>query len=269
MSGLVKAAFFLGLAALLPAAALIAVAAPFGRAHAQDGPQLGVDASPQGNTATTLGQRNVCVAVATGDEFQIDVTVENVTALAAYEARLSLDTSIVHVVDRDVQQFLASPPGSNVFDFSESVPEDDNDDGVFRIGGAIITDPPLGADGSGVLARVTLKAAGPGVSTLTLKPLQTRVGVLGAVLTGVDGNQIGDSDGDSYFDGPFLDAQVAVDGACPGGEGVSRGAGAVLAGDDSGLAWWVFAAVAAGIVATAGFGGLALFRLRRSGRGLS
>jgi hypothetical protein len=148
-----------------------------------------------------------------------------------------------------------------VFDASESVPDED---GRYRVQAAIITtDDPIGADGSGTLARLTLKANDAGLTTLSLTPSPTDIAdrPVAATLTDVDAARIGDSNSDTYFDGPILDAQIAVDQACPGSEGsatvISSGAGS------DGLPSWLFVAAAAGIIA-AGAGGVALFVLRRS-----
>ncbi len=254
---------------VLIAISTVAALAPLGSSHAQPGPQLAIDADATGNTATTLAQRDVCIEVKSGDTFSVDVTTENIAGLAAWEAYVSLDTAVVHVIDRDVQQMLSSAPGANPFDFSESVPEGDGDNGVYRVGGANITDRPVGVDGSGVLARLTLEAAGPGVSTLSVRPVQTTVGAVGPVLTDAEANHIGDDDSDGFFDGTILDALVAVDQNCPTD---AEGPIAVLisGGGSDGVPSWVFAAAAAGIVAAAGFGGMALIRMRRTGsRGTS
>jgi len=237
--------------------------------YAQSEPVLGIDADASGNTATSIGQRDVCIEVASGDTFVVDVTVENVAGLSAWEAYVSLETAVVHVIDRDVQQLLASIPDSNTFDVSESVPEADGDNGLYRIGGANITDEPTGVDGSGVLARLTLQAAGAGLTTLSVRPVQTGAGApVGAVLTDTNANHIGDSNGDSFFDGAILDARVAVDQSCPADDG---GPIATLTGSDGGgIPTWIMVAVSVGIVAAAGFGGMALIRLRRtSSRGTS
>jgi hypothetical protein len=235
-------------------------------ARAQGGPALAIDANAEGNAADSLGQRDVCIEAVTGDSFQIDVTAENVNELSAWEAYMALDTSVVHVTERDVQQLLATPAGANPFNMSESVPEGVGDDGRYRIGAANISDEPLGVSGSGVLARLTLEAAGPGITTLSVQPIQTSTGSpVGPVLTDIDANHIGDEDGDAFFDGAILDATVAVDQSCPAD---SDGPIAqVISGDSDGLPTWVIAAVAVGIVAAAGFGGAALFKLRRGSRG--
>jgi len=98
-----------------------------------------------------------------------------------------------------------------------------------------------------------------------VKPIQTDANrPVGSTLTDVDANHLGDSDGDTYFDGPTLDASIAVDQDCPSD---AQGAVAVLTGSDGGgVSAWIFAAAALGVVLTAGFGGIALFRLRRPSR---
>ncbi len=261
MSGLGRSAWLVTLASfLLFAIAGLVLAFGGGRsAGAQGGPSIGIDVDPTGNQPASLGTRNVCLEVRKGDRFQIDLVAENMTGLSAWETYMSFDANVVNVVDRDVQQFLATAAEGNVFDISESVPDDV---APYRVGGANISDPPAGVDGSGVLARLTLEAMGSGLTTISLAPIRVDVGTIGPTFTNVDGGRIGDSNGDSFFDGPFLDGQIAVDQPCPGGEGVTP---ASLANSSGGLAWWVFLAIAAGIVAAAGIGGVAFFRLRRAG----
>lgn len=258
------------IARLLSAASLLFVAllAPVSSTqsiHAQAGPTLGIDVEPSGNTATSLGERNVCIAVHKGDVFNVDITIDGTTNLAAWEAYLKLDTSVASVIDRDVQLLLSTVGGGNTFDTSESVPEDASDDGRYRIGGAVISDPPVGASGAGVLARLTIEAAGAGLTDLSVRPIPTDAGgPVGPTLTDVDANHLGDSNGDSLFDGPTLDATVAVDQDCPSD---SEGAVAVLTGSGGdGVSAWIFGAAALGVVLTAGFGGILLARLRRTSK---
>ena len=227
---------------------------------AQEGGTLAIDTEPSDNSATLLGVRTVCIAVEPGQTFPVDVTIENVQDLSAWEAYLGFDDSIVNVVDRDVQMFLTSSPGANAFDLSESVLDDQS---PYRVGAANIADPPEGVSGSGVLARLTLKAVGSGVSDLTVQSQPTDFSgrQIGPTLTDVNGNSIEDSDDDSFYDAPILDARVAVDEDCPTSDG--GGPTALLTTDDGGIPWWIFAAGTVGIVAAAGLGGIALIALRR------
>ena len=235
-------------------------------AVAQGGGTLAIDTEPSDNSATLIGVRTVCIAVETGQDFPIDVTIENVQDLSAWEAYLGFDDSVVNVVDRDVQMFLTSSPGANAFDLSESVRDDES---PFRVGAANIADPPQGVTGSGVLARLTLTAVGSGVSDLTVRSQQTDFTgrQIGPTLTDVNGNSIEDSDDDSFYDAPILDARVAVDQDCPTSEG--GGPTALLATGDGGIPWWIFAAGTVGLVAAAGLGGIALITLRRPGASAS
>lgn len=253
---------------LVPVAGLIAVAlllvvsiAQIPPAVAQETTTLAIDAEPAENSATLLGPRTVCIAVQEGQTFDVDITIDNVVDLSAWDAYLGFDDSVVNVIDRDVQQFMVSTPDGNAFDLSESVPDDGS---PYRIGAADLSDPPTGVSGSGVLARLTLEAVGPGVTDLTLQPQATGFEgqQIGPTLTDVNANGIGDSDGDSFFDGPTLDARVAVNGDCSGTSGPT----ALLPGNDGGIPWWVFAAGSVGIVLAAGIGGVALIVLRRRPR---
>lgn len=233
-------------------------------ALAQGSSSLAIDVDPSGNTATLLDTRQVCVEVSSGDTFDIDITVENVEDLSAWEAYLGFDNDVVHVVGRDVQMFLTSSPGANAFDLSASVPHDS--DTPYRVGAANIADPPEGVSGSGVLARLTLEAVGPGVTELSIGLQQSDIGQpAGPTLTDVNANQIADSDGDAFFDAPILGANVAVDESCDASG--ANGPITVLTGggDEGGIAWWIFLAAAVGLVATAGIGGIALITLRRTG----
>lgn len=250
------------IAALFAVAVLNVATAP--AALAQGSPTLGIDVDPTGNGATVLGAREVCIEVSSGDTFDVDITIESVEGLSAWEAYFGFDQEVVNVVDRDVQLFLTSTPAANAFDVSDSVPHDD--DRPYRVGAANIADPPEGASGSGVLARLTLEATGSGMTDLTVGIQPTDIDKpVGPTLTDVDANQIGDSDGDSFFDAPTLDAKVAVDESCDGSGAV--GPTTALSGGGGGIAWWIFLAAAVGLVATAGIGGVALITLRRTGSG--
>lgn len=217
----------------------------------EDDTVIGIDVDPTGNTATILGVRDSCISVSQGDSFQIDVIVEDVNDLLAWESYVSLDPSLLEVTDRDVDQFLDALLNSEVIDISDDVPSDDEH---YRTGAANIGSPPQGGTGSGVLSRLTVRALAPGLASLSLGPIETEVGLVEPTLTAVDGSHIGDSDGDGFFDGPTLDASVAIDQPCPGV------AGASIIGLGS-LPWWVLVALALGVLAS---GAVVLARRRAS-----
>jgi len=202
---------------------------------------VGIDADPAGNSATTLGPADSCVAVASGDTFEIDIYIKDVQDLLAWSVYLETDGAIVRVVDRDVDQFLASASGSDVFDGSLQTPDDD---GLYPLAAVDTADPPAPEGGSGVLARVTLEALGPGVSPLRLAHNDIdgddKVDQ-GTLLQNTDAQNIGDDDGDTFYDGDVDEARVAVDSAC--------GAATSNDDDDGGGGRWIIVAIAVGIAA--------------------
>jgi hypothetical protein len=200
-----------------------------GYGAAQEAVSIGVDANPTGNTATSLGPIDSCLSVSTGDTFQVDVFVTDVADLLAWETYFVYDMSVISIVSRDVMMFQAANPDSNVFDVSEGLPDID---GQYGVAAADIALPPAPDSGSGVLARLTLKAVGVGVSPASLPLIDwNEDGTidLGPVLKAVEGIPIGDVDGDGFFDGPIANAQIAVDTACPGGTPVASPTGEATA----------------------------------------
>jgi hypothetical protein len=111
--------------------------------------------------------------------------------------------------------FQAANEGSNIFDLSEVLPDLD---GRYGLSAADLADPPAPDSGSAVLARLTLKAVGPGISPASVPPIDfNNDGTidLGPFLNDIHGNPIDDLDNDGLFDGQNSAAQIAVDTACP------------------------------------------------------
>jgi len=178
---------------------------------------IGVDTDPAGNTATSLGSIDPCVSVSEGSTFQVDIFVTDVTDLLAWETNLTYDVKVIDILDRDVMMFQDADPGSQVFDASEGLPDLD---GWYRVAAADIAEPPTPERGSGVLARLSLKAVAPGISSISLSPVDADDDgkmELGPTLRGADGDSIDDRDGDGFFDGPIFNAEIAVDAPCPSG----------------------------------------------------
>ena len=165
---------------------------------------MGIDAVTTGNSATTLGTVQSCTSVSSGQQFSVDIFVKNVSDLLGWFTTLQYDPGVLNVAAIDVQMFQAADGNSTIFNASDPVP---NSDGSFDASGIDLNAPPADDSGSGVLGRVTLVAVSPGVSPLTMSVPS---------LVGVSGQQIGDSNGDSVFDGPVASAEVSVGGICPG-----------------------------------------------------
>ena len=174
---------------------------------AQDLIVVAIDADPTGNTATALGPIDGCVSVASGQSFDVDIVVMDVQNLFGLDTTLTYNGSAVNVLNENAQYFLAANPASRVVDLSEtSFPDSD---GSYALG---IGDLGTGVNsGSGVLARLTLKALAPGSSIISLTNLKVR---------DANGVYLGDADGDEFFDAPLPEAEIAVDQPCP--QGVTR-----------------------------------------------
>jgi hypothetical protein len=160
---------------------------------------MGIDADPSqspANTAKSLGSIESCRSVASGQALNVDLFITNVVDLLAWDLRLQYDPAVLNVAAINVDMFQ----GSGVFDVSEDTPDSD---GSFYAGAA-----DLGAvdSGSGVLARITLAAVGPGLSDLTITLPQ---------LKDKNNHPIGDTNGDGYFDGAIANGTIAVGQACP------------------------------------------------------
>lgn len=181
---------------------------------AQGATTIGIDADPSGNTATSLGEIDTCRVVHGGDTFDVDIYIKDVSKLLGWEVVFAYDKHVLQVVDKDVQMFQAANQNSNVFDASAAVPDSD---GQYNVAAIDIGDKAEDS-GSGVLARLKLKAVGFGISQLTLPKIDLdNNGTIdrGPILTDGLGQRIGDVDGDGFFDGPVTNAKIAVDTDCP------------------------------------------------------
>jgi hypothetical protein len=185
-----------------------------GIGEAQGQPSIGVDMDPTGNTATSLGPIDSCISVKEGDTFQVDIYVKDVVELLAWETYFRFDPSVVTIVDSDVQMFLASAPGSDVLDASEGLPDIDN---LHRLAAADLALPHAPDSGSGVLARLTLKAVGSGISPADVGGIDVdgdgRLD-LGPLLSDNSGEKIGPLGPEGFFAGAIANGTIAVDTPC-------------------------------------------------------
>ncbi|MBI2913406.1 MAG: hypothetical protein HYY03_05750 [Chloroflexi bacterium] len=227
--------------------------------------RLGIDVIPTGSTPTALGQIDSCASAERGDSFDIDLVIENVTDLLAWEIGISYDPAVLEVEDHDTEMFQAANPGSEVVDLSATTT---GPAGRYLLQSLDTADPPSPDSGSGVLARLTLKAKGAGVSPLKIdKPDLNGDGQpdQGPFLRNADVEPIGDDDGDTFFDGPVSDAEIRVGEPCPG---TAAGAEVETVGGDGGIDLALVIAGTAGgaaILVLAGVLAALLLRRRRAG----
>ena len=119
------------------------------------------------NTATSLGTVDRCISVSDGAVFDVDIFATDVIGLEVWNVAFHYDPSVVNVIGRDVQMFLAAGAASQVNDQSFGDP---GLGGVYDLLASDVSEE-AGAheSGSGVLARLTLKAVGPGVTTVAVE----------------------------------------------------------------------------------------------------
>jgi hypothetical protein len=226
---------------------------------AQGSVALAIDPDPTDNENTALGAVNGCRSVAVDEVFDVDIVVENVESLLAFEVYIDFDGALLEIQDRDVKRFLAGNEGSNVIDASNRLPSPS----PYRVSGVDISDPPTPDSGSGILARLTFRALAEGEASVGFATVDFNddgTPDLGPLLRDIDGEPIGDDDDeDVYFDGAAREAIVNIGGECP--------LDLVVPSDESsGINWGLMGLVAgvALVVAVSG-GGILLIARRRSG----
>lgn len=221
---------------------------------------LGVDANVEGNGPLTLGTIDRQVSVCRGDEFNVDIYIQNVNELLAWETYVGFDPAVLKVTGRDVKMFLAGNPGSSVLDVSGHVPEP----GLYPVAAADTSDPPTPDSGSGVLARLTVKTVDQGTSDIELIIRDVDddgLADLGPLLRNVDGEVLGDTNGDTIFDGSIENAEVTVDPACDVSSNTTP-----TASTDSGVSPILIALAAAGVAAALLIAGVIAYRRVRGPR---
>jgi hypothetical protein len=249
-------------ALLLSLAALTAPAVSL-PASGQGPPSIGIDANAEGNGPISLGVIHPCVSVSSGDVFDVDIFIREVEELLAWQVYIEYDPDILEIVGHDAEMFLAGNPGSSVLYAPGRVP----DPGLYVPAAADVSDPPTPDSGSGVLLRLSLKALSSGTSDIELIVRDINGDGMtdqGPLLRNVDGDVLGDTNGDAIFDGPIENAQVAVDAACDNVAPAATPTGS--SNDDGGIgaALLPIAAVVGAIVLA--LAGLVAFRLARGSK---
>ena len=190
------------------AAALVTSLGAAGRTSADTSSMIGFDVRPDSNQPAALGQLETCASADMGEMFSVDVFVNNVSELTKWELRVGYDARVLQLQEANYNFFLGStPPGGNIF----PTLFDAESDGRYFLAAAEVQGAP--DSGSGVLARLTLKAVGEGESNLRIVHTPA---VLGPQLAGVAGVAVGDSSGDGIWDGSYLEGEIIVGDNCDG-----------------------------------------------------
>ncbi len=193
-------------AAVLAIVGVFAVASGRSLTSAQTDPTVSVDAiSDSSNTDTTVGPIDNYVSTTVGATLIVDVVIEDVTNISGFQANLLYDFTKLKVTAVDYSFLLAST-GAIVLDFGNTTPDTDGD---FFMAAAMYSPViVIGADGEGVLARISFEALASGSSLLDLTNVK---------LSDADGNPIPPVDTNNFYVGPINDAEVAIEGIAVGG----------------------------------------------------
>ena len=171
-------------------------------------------ASLAANATTSVSILDDCVEVSSGSTFTLDIHVEEVPPLIAWEMFFVYDRSLLEVAAKDVRIFLSVASGSNVIDVSDPTP---NTSGLHRIAAADIAIPAAPETGSGILATLTLNAKAPGFTSVGLPSIDLNGDGLPDMaprLVGLNASAIGDANGDDYLDEPIEPSLIAIDRSC-------------------------------------------------------
>src|SRR3990170_4721160 len=170
-------------------------------AEGAPGTNVGIDTDTTGNTATSLGATESCVSVSPGQQFDIDVFVNEIPAgrnFAGFNYEINFDGSRVNIIAQNHSLLLASASGSSILDLSDGIPDSVTphsvavaDFGTAEVGPKV-----------GVLGRYTLEVA-PAATT----------GTFTISLTTID---LVDSASEPIIVDQVLDASIAVGEACSG-----------------------------------------------------
>jgi hypothetical protein len=196
---------------LLTSVALASLAVVLAGLSGNSGVSPGGDEASAAVPALIVDQ---CVEVSAKDTFEVDIFVTDVSQLLAWDIYYAFDRNVVEVTGRNVHRMLEAAPSSNVFDFSDPVP---NSTGIYRLAAADTGGVDAAENGSGLLATLTLRAKREGVSWSALHKSDVNGDGsidIGPTLTAIGGAQISDNDGDGVFDGALRGGQVAVDTDC-------------------------------------------------------
>jgi len=191
---------------------------------------MGIDVDPSGNTATSVDLTpETCRSVSSGTSFTVDIYVTEVPDLAAWEAYLKFNQSVLRVDGRSIM-FQAAQPGSNIIDTSEGTPDTS---GLYRVGATdqSVNQAGQGDNGDGVLERITFFPLTNGGSDLSIAPIDLNGDTqlesthdIGPYMINGAGGDINDiSPANGFFDGPISGGSIDVGGLNNDGDGFVDG----------------------------------------------
>ena len=175
-------------------------------ARGDHGPILSISVGSASSQQAAAGP--ACAEIQVGEVFPVDVRVENVLELRVFELRVTYDSSVLSLEEADFDHFLVSTPP-----FGQIFPSFFLEEKAGRYFLAAANSQGSPDTGSGVLARLQMRAIGEGMGEIGI---QTEPTVFGPRLQNGIGEFIGDETGDGFFDGTVLNGMAAVNANCSG-----------------------------------------------------
>jgi len=165
-----------------------------------------------------------CVDVSVYDEFEIELFVLDVDDFIGFETDLSYTDVRVSITRSATEPgawggvFLDDNSGSSVMNTSQNSPDFDGilltpDTDGFYESGAVDTGDLVGETGSGILTRLGVRAEGAGVAAVRFDTRDINGDTMpdkGTTLVDEPGGHPGDTNGDGFYDGPYINAEVKV-----------------------------------------------------------
>lgn len=130
---------------------------------------VAIDAIPDGNEATILGDLDGCVETQAGSEVQVDVIVDAIPEdqpLVGFQYDVTYDPEMIEIIDFDYEFLLAAEGTFQPLDgLTDEVPDSDGlfTVAVLDVASNVDTDENM-ETGPGVLTRITLRAIAAGAS---------------------------------------------------------------------------------------------------------
>ena len=134
---------------------------------------LALDAGPEGNNPTSLGQIDGCARVDAGSSVMVDYVVDSIPLdrpMIAFEAQIRYDPQLLEVVDLDHDLMLAAAGAYSPFaGLSDDLPDSDGDFRISVLDTASSAQPEANVEsGAGVLARITFRAKAAGLTNVAI-----------------------------------------------------------------------------------------------------
>ena len=174
---LILPALALATAGLIAAYIVATSGEPARASHAGGMDTMSLDMDPTGNTATSLGTREVCARINENgiqdadedsvDTVTLDATATNIpagTAMIGFTHSISYNESELTIQSQNINFLLGVNAGSSVVDVGDLAPDVNNDNVFLTAAGDVGPIPASAETGSGVLNRLTIETD-PGAST--------------------------------------------------------------------------------------------------------